>query len=108
MRGFWLALFSPPFFLSCSYIYFVTFPVQSPQGVSKSIRERRMRLKLAGLAKNLAPYRIGKRPHKQNRAKIHQKYRKSYFFCIFDFFGAILRVAVFSYPVGGQVFPKIR
>ena len=24
------------------------------------------------LAKNLAPYRIGKRPHKQNRAKIYQ------------------------------------
>ena len=31
------------------------------------------------LAKNLAPYRIGKRSHKQNRAEIQQKYRKSYF-----------------------------
>ena len=38
------------------------------------------------LGKNLAPYRIGKRPHKQNRGKIHQKYRKSYFFSIFDVF----------------------
>ena len=36
--------------------------------------------------KNLAPYRIGKRPHNQNRAKIHQKYRKSYFLSIFDVF----------------------
>ena len=41
---------------------------------------------LRRLAKNLAPYRIGKRPHKQNREKIHQKYRKSYFFSIFDVF----------------------
>ena len=40
-----------------------------------------------GLAKNLAPYRIGKRPHKQNRAKIHQKIPKIvYFFSIFDVF----------------------
>ena len=36
------------------------------------------------VATNLAPYRIGKRPHKQNREKIHQKYRTSYFFSIFD------------------------
>ena len=58
-------------------------------------------------AKNLAPYRIGKRPHKQNRAKIPPKYRKSYFLSIFEmYFWAILRVAVFSCPVGGQVFPK--
>ena len=38
------------------------------------------------LAKNLAPYRIGKRPHKQNREKIPPKYRKSYFLSIFDVF----------------------
>ena len=38
------------------------------------------------LAKNLAPYRIGKHPHKQNRAKIHQKYRTLYFLSIFDVF----------------------
>ena len=38
------------------------------------------------IAKNLAPYRIGKRPHKQNRAKIPPKYRKSYSFSIFDVF----------------------
>ena len=38
------------------------------------------------IAKNLAPYRIGKRPHKQNRAKIPPKYRKSYFLSIFDVF----------------------
>ena len=60
-----------------------------------------------GLRKTWPPYRIGKRPHKQNRAKIHQKYRKSYFLCIFDVW-AILRVAMFSYRVGGQVFPKGR
>ena len=47
-------------------------------------------------AKNLAPYRIGKRPHKRNRAKIHQKYRKSYFFAFLVYFFPILRVAVFS------------
>ena len=40
----------------------------------------------ADLAKDLAPYRIGKRSHKQNRAKIHQKCRKSYFLIIFDVF----------------------
>ena len=57
-------------------------------------------------AKNLAPYRIGKLPHKQNRAKIHQKNRKLYFGGIFDAFLGYLRAAVFSYPVGGQVFPK--
>ena len=38
------------------------------------------------LAKDLAPYRIGKRPDKQNRAKMHQKYRKSYFLSSFDVF----------------------
>ena len=38
------------------------------------------------IAKSLAPYRIGKRPHKQNRAKIHLKYRKSYFLSIFNVF----------------------
>ena len=60
------------------------------------------------IGKNLAPYRIGKRPHQQNRAKIHQKYRKSYFFVFLTYFCPILRVAMFSYPVGGQVFPKPR
>ena len=60
------------------------------------------------LAKNLAPYRIGKRPHKQNREKIHQKYRKSFFFnSIFDVFLGYFRVAMFSYPVGGQVFLNV-
>ena len=29
------------------------------------------------VAKDLTPYRVGQCPHKQNRAKIHQKYRKS-------------------------------
>ena len=47
---------------------------------------------------NLALHRIGKRPHKQDRAKIHQKYQKSYFWPIFCL---VLRVAVFSYPVKG-------
>ena len=63
---------------------------------------------LLWVAKNLAPYRLGKRSHKQNRAKIHQKYRTSYFFltCLMHFC-PILRVAVFSYAVGGQVFPNL-
>ena len=63
---------------------------------------------LERLGKNLAPYRIGKRPHKQNRGKIHQKYRTSYFLVFLMYFWATLKVAVFSYPVGGQVFPKER
>ena len=58
------------------------------------------------IAKNLAPYRIGKSPHRQNRVKIHQKYRKSYFFCIFDVFWPYFEGCCVSYPVGGQVFPK--
>ena len=44
--------------------------------------------------KNLAPYRIGKRPHNQNRAKIHQKIPKivffEYFWCIFGLFWGLL------------------
>ena len=43
-------------------------------------------MKMSMFAKNLAPYRMGKRPHKQNRAQIHQKYRKSYFLSTFDVF----------------------
>ena len=48
----------------------------------------------AKLAKNLAPYRIGKHPDKQNRAKIHQKIPKivffEYFWCIFGLFWGLL------------------
>ena len=93
------------------------------------------------LAKNLAPYRRGKRPHNLATSKIGQKYTKNTenpkFFGIFwkpgqggvkspptlwrsvrfdppipasdfchIFAPPILRVAVPSYFVGGQVFPK--
>ena len=59
------------------------------------------------LRKTLAPYRIGKRPHKQNRGKIPSKNTENRIFLVFlMYFWAILRVAVFSYPVGGQVFPN--
>ena len=50
------------------------------------------------LAKSLARYRIGKRPHKQNRAKIPPKYRKCIFGVFLMYFWAILRVAVF-FPI---------
>ena len=42
--------------------------------------------KIHGFGKSLAPYRIRKRPHKQEMGKIHQKYRKSNFLCIFGLF----------------------
>ena len=58
------------------------------------------------LAKNLALYRMGKRPHKQNRPKIQKNTENPIFFGIFYVFWPILRVSEFSYPVGGQVFPK--
>ena len=52
------------------------------------------------VAKNLALYRIGKWPHKQNKAKIHQKYQKSYFVSIFCIF--------FAYFEGCRVFLSCR
>ena len=60
------------------------------------------------LRKNLALYRIGKRPNKQIGKKIHPKYQKSHFLVFLTYFFPVLRVAVFSSPVGGQVFPKFR
>ena len=55
------------------------------------------------IAKNLALYRIGKRPLKQNRAKVHQKYRKSYVFSILYFvFSAYLEGCCVFLPCRGS------
>ena len=53
------------------------------------------------LAKSLPPYRIGKRPHQQNRAKIHQKYTN-----IFDAYVAYFEGCCVFLSCRGQVFPK--
>ena len=46
------------------------------------------------VVRNLAPYRIGNAPTSKKRARIHQKYRKSYlfeyFWCIFGLFWGLL------------------
>ena len=44
--GFWLSCFSS-LFHSCNYIYFWTFPVQSPEATSQNIRKRHTTLRLA-------------------------------------------------------------
>ena len=56
------------------------------------------------MRKTWAPYRIGKRPHKQNRAKISPKIPNIvYFLSIFDVFLGHFEGCC---PVGGQVFSK--
>ena len=58
------------------------------------------------VAKSLAPYRIGKCPTSKIGEKYPQNTENRIFLVFLMCFWAILRVAVFSYPVGGQVFPK--
>ena len=57
---------------------------------------------------NLAQYRIGKRRHKRNRAKRYAQNSENriFIYTLLVYFFPILRVAVLSYPVGGQVFPN--
>ena len=58
----------------------------------------------ARLRKDLAPYRIGKHSHPQNRAKIRQQYPPNTMLGIFGVFLPYFLVRAFSYSVGANLF----
>ena len=61
-----------------------------------------------GLKKNLAPHRIGKRPHEQNREKIHRKYTENHIFLsIFDIVLGYFEGCCVFLSSKGEVFPKL-
>ena len=59
------------------------------------------------ICNKLGPLQNRKRPHKQNRPR-YTKNTENPIFVFLMYFCPILRVAVFSYPVGGQALPKGR
>ena len=75
-------------------------------GQKLGVRAPRHDVKGDKVAKNLAPYRTGKRPRKQNREKYTKTTENRILLVFLMYVRPISRVVAFSYPVGAKSFPK--